>query len=751
MNKDAVELQLNGKTLTLSSGDLAKQAHAAVLARYGDTLVLATVVAARGETDLGYFPLTVEYIERLYAGGRIKGSRWVKREGRPSDESILSARLIDRSIRPLFPKSYKSEVQVAITVLSVDSENDPAVLGIVATSAALTLSAIPWDGPIGGVRVGLKDGTYFTNPTDSELVYSDLDLVVSSTKDAVVMVEAGAKEVSEEAVLGGIEYGLKENGLIVKAIEELAKKAGVSKTPLIEKKRDEVLIKQVEKFVENELDKIIEFNATSQKDRFEEARLALTDNFDKSEGQKVNTIFEDLLRNAIRKLLLSGKRPDGRKPNEIRNISALVGVLPRTHGSALFTRGQTQVLTITTLGSPSLEQLIESAQGEETKRYMHHYSMPPFASGETGKMIGPGRRDIGHGALAERALLPVIPAEDKFPYTIRLVSEVLSSNGSTSMAAVCGSTLSLMDAGVPIIRPVSGIAMGAVVEGSGKFVVLSDILGLEDGMGDMDFKVAGTEQGVTALQLDVKIKNLTPAVLKSALLQAKEGRKHILSAMLSVIDSPREKVSQYAPKVAVVHIPPEKIGEVIGPGGRVIRQIIAETGAQVDVEDDKGTVNVTGLSEEAVAKAVAWIEGLTREVKPGEIYDGVVKRIQPFGAFVEILPGKEGLVHVSDLSDHFVRDPGEIVSVGQRVRARVKEIDELKRVNLSMNLDKDFKKTESPQRERDGQMRGRDRVRRVTTGGNTRARTGPHFPATRFLSSAKGRVGSARGLPRKRY
>jgi len=737
MKKAEKIIELGGRKLTLKTGVLAEQATGAVLASYGETVVLATVVAAPLKADLGYFPLMVEYQERLYAGGRIKGSRWVKREGRPTDEEILSARLIDRSIRPLFPESFKKEVQVALTVLSVDMENDPSILSAIATSAALAVSNIPWKGPIGVVCVGMKEGVYFTNPVDAEMMVSEMDLVVSGTKDAVLMIEAGAKEVSEEEILGGIEHAQKEIGKIIEAIEDLAKEVGTKKEVTSEEKVDAKLVSVVKKLAADKLPKIVEGMVLVEGGRsleYQELMEAVLDNVSENERIYVPGILEKLKKEYVRALVLSGKRLDGRKHTEIRKLSSQVGILPRTHGSAIFQRGQTQVLTVATLGAPSLEQLLESAEGEASKRYMHHYSMPPYSLGETGRMGFPSRRDIGHGALAERALLPVIPSEEAFPYAIRVVSEVMSSNGSTSMASVCGSTLALMDAGVPVASPVSGIAMGLVIEDK-KVAILSDIIGMEDFNGDMDFKVAGTQKGITALQMDVKTLNLTAKILKDALAQAKEGRAFILKSILETLPSPREKVSLYAPKIKVVKIPVEKIGELIGPGGKMIRKIIAETGAQVEVEDD-GSVSISGSTDEALAKGVERVEALTKEVVAGEIYDGEVKRIQPFGAFVEILPGKDGLVHVSDMADEFVKDPSEKVSIGDKVKVRVKEIDDLGRINLSMRMDpsKDKPKGErrdfGPRGKRFDYNRGGERPK-FSRG--PRQGGGPHFPTSRLL------------------
>ena len=655
------------------------------MARYGDTVVQATVVAAQVRKDLDYFPLQVEYEERLYAGGLIKGSRWVKREGKPSEAAILTARLIDRSVRPLFPKDYKNEVQIIVTVLSVDGENDPAILGLIASSAALSISDIPWDGPVGALRLGsVKENgqtPFLVNPTHQELAYSEMDLVVSATNKAVIMLEGGAKEVKEEVLLESVKFAFTETQKIIGLIEKLQKKAGKTKQPVVKQEVDEKLINQIKKEAVSQIEKEI--------DKKENQRESLSwlndliqiqvDKLGDDKRKEIALAFDQGLKEVLRRRIEEdGKRSDGRKPDEVRKITADTGILPRTHGSASFQRGTTQALTITTLGSPSLEQLIESAEGEESKRYMHHYNFPPYSVGECGRTGWPSRREIGHGALAERALDPVIPSEEDFPYTIRVVSEIMSSNGSTSMASVCGSTLSLMDAGVPIKSPVAGVAMGKV----GK-VILTDIAGLEDFNGDMDFKVTGTTEGVTAIQLDVKALDFSLDLLKEALSKAKTARLFILDKMLSVLPQSRTKLSRFAPKVEAIKIPEEKIGELIGPGGKVIKEIIAKTGAAVDVEDS-GRVLISSPDQAAIDEAKAWVNSITQEIKPGMSFEGVVKRIEPFGAFVAITPNKQGLVHVSRMSDQFVNDPNQVVKVDQKVTVTVTEIDKMGRINLSM-------------------------------------------------------------------
>jgi polyribonucleotide nucleotidyltransferase len=688
--------EIGNKKLTLEVGRLAEQANAAVLARYGDTMVLATVVSAAPREDLDYFPLYVEYLERLYAGGRIKGSRWVKREGRPSDEAILTARLVDRSVRPLFAKDYKNEVQVTITVLSVDGENDPDMPAVWATSAALAISDIPWAGPVGAMRIGYVpkngEGSFIINPTYQDLDYSVMNLIVSGPEGKTIMLEGGAQEIEEEILLQGIEVAEKENRAVVQLIKALVKKVGQKKEVVEKEAIDPKLRKNIEKDVIKQIDTILGTLAKNEaQEMIAEIKESLAEKYEEEKRRVINQIIDDLVKKSVREQIIKkGKRPDGRKADEIRPIEIEVGLLPRTHGSAMFKRGQTQALTVTTLGSPSLEQLIENMEGEETKRYIHHYYMPPFSMGEIGRIGWPSRREVGHGALAEKALLGVIPPVEKFPYTIRVVSEIMSSNGSTSMASVCGSTLSLMDAGVPIKAPVAGVAMGLIEEGN-KQVILTDILGLEDFNGDMDFKMAGSEKGMTGIQMDVKNQGVDLTLLKKIVAQSKKGRLFILKKMMAVMPASRAQISRFAPKIKVLHLPVDKIGEVIGPGGKIIRGLIRETGAAIDVEDD-GTVNISAPDKQAVDQAVAKIEGLTREIKVGEIFEGEVKRIQPFGAFVEILPGKEGLVHVSKMATKYVSDPNEVVKIGDKVKVKVFEIDEMGRLNLSMIMGEEPKR-----------------------------------------------------------
>jgi polyribonucleotide nucleotidyltransferase len=687
-------IKLGDKTITLEIGDLAQQASAAVLVKSGETYVLVTVVAGRENPSLGYFPLTVEYQEKLFASGIIKGSRWVKREGRPTDEAILRARLIDRSIRPLFPNGYMKEVQVVAAVLSYDLETDPDILGLIGASAALSLSPIPWAGPIAAVRIGLdeQDGL-LVNPTRTEQKTSKLELTVSGSEKAIVMVEAGAKEVSEKKMVEALALAQEQIKTIVEAINELAKKAKVAKEDFVETKLDADVKKQAlakaKTALGDLLDNLADKAATESGPlkALDEIVSAVQEELAEMDPKQIAEALHEEFKDKVREKVLTKKvRADGRKPEEIRKLTSMVGILPRTHGSAIFQRGATQALTVATLGSPSLSQLIEDLEGETTKRYIHHYEFPPYSVGETGRIGYPSRREIGHGALAERALEPMIPDQDKFPYTIRVVSTILSSNGSTSMASVCGSTLSLMDAGVPLIKPVAGIAMGLIAAADGTnikdYVVLTDIQGLEDHLGDMDFKVAGTKDGITALQMDIKVAGVTKQILEEALGQAKKARLEILDHMLKTLAEPREKVSKYAPKIVTIQIPVAKIGELIGPGGKMIKKIIADTGCEVDVADD-GKVVVTGVDATKLKEAADWITGLTREFEVGEEFEGKVVRVEAYGAFVELLPGRDGLLHVSRMSTEFVADPNTLVKIGDTIHVRVREIDDQNRVSLT--------------------------------------------------------------------
>lgn len=723
------ELELGGKKLILETGELANHATAAVLATYGETVVLATVVAQEPSVDLGYFPLSVDFDEKLYASGRISTSRFIKRENRPSEQAVLTGRLIDRSIRPLFPKDYQKEVQIIITVLSIDNENDPDVLSLIATSATLAISNIPWNGPLSGLRVGQSEGKYIINPTNTEREASNLDVIVASNKEEIVMIETLAKEVDEKTVAGAFKFALDEGKKVIAVIEDFAKEAGQPKVEYKIERLNPQTEKSIRDFIEKNL--MADFEKQSQDENWFSGALKLVEKeflkkediaqLKEAEQEEVSAkilanILEDVVTDRLRDdILLHDKRPDGRKADEIRPITIKTGLLPRTHGSAIFQRGETQVLSIVTLGSPSLEQLIEGMYGEDTKRYLHHYNFPPFSSGEAKRRGAPGRREIGHGALAEKSLIPVIPDNDNFPYTIRVVSEVLSSAGSTSQASVCASTLALMDAGVPIKEPVAGISIGLITDKKdrSKYVTITDIAYQEDAQGDMDFKVAGTKNGITAIQLDIKLNGLTMKIVDEALEKAKKARLSILKEMLAVIPESRKQLSKHAPRVIVVKIDPSKIGEVIGSGGRTINKIIAQTGAAIDINDD-GDVTISSTNPQASQKAAEWVEGIVKEPVPGEKYEGTVKRIMNFGAFVEFLPGKEGMVHISQLAPHRVEKVEDVVKIGQAVKVRVQEVDDQGRVNLSMLFGDDIQKKSFEQRDSQrpgGFDRNRDRGR----------------------------------------
>jgi len=680
------ERTIGGRVLTMETGKLAGQADGSVLVRYGDTVVLVTACATEQPREgIDFFPLTIDYEERLYAAGKIPGS-FFRREGRPTTEAVLAARLTDRPLRPLFPKGFRNDVQIVVTVLSADQENSPDVLGTIGASTAVCISSIPFGGPVSAVHVGYVEGEYVVMPTFSQLKDSEIDLTVSSTGEAVMMVEAGATGVSEELILGAIRAGHEANQEIVALQNEIIRDVGKEKTPVTKPELGEAVRNEVAKFLEGKLEEIVAAVNREERDRsLGERREELLERLGETyAAEQILAAFDERVKLQIRgSILEKDVRPDGRGLKEIRPISAEVGILPRTHGSGLFTRGQTQALTIATLGSASEEQRLDTLSPEDTKRFLHHYNFPPFSVGEVRRMGSPSRRDIGHGALAERAIEPVIPAEDEFPYTIRLVTEVLSSNGSTSMASVCGSTLALMDAGVPIKGPVAGIAMGLIKGDDGNYKILTDIAGLEDAMGDMDFKVAGTAGGITALQMDIKVKGITPEIMGEALEQAREARLEILGKMHETIAESRQELSRYAPRMYRIKIPQAKIGTVIGPGGRVIRSIIEETKCTIDVEDD-GTVFIGSISEEAANRAMEIIQGLTKEVEVGQIFTGKVTRITNFGAFVELTPGgKEGLVRISELADYRVPSVEDVVKLGDEIMVQVIEIDSMGRVNLS--------------------------------------------------------------------
>jgi polyribonucleotide nucleotidyltransferase len=680
-------IEVAGRALSIETGRVAEQANGAVVIRQGDSVVLSTAVMSKEPREgIDFFPLTCDYEEKLYAVGKIPGA-FMRREGRPSETAILASRLTDRPLRPLFPDGFRLDIQVVSTVLSADQENDPTILSINGASTAIVISDIPWAGPVGAVRMGLLDGQVVVNPPMSRMSESELDLVVAGTADAILMVEAGAKGVTEQTVLEALEKAHEAIKQICAAQLELQQQIGKPKRAYTPPTYPQQVVEVVNEYLALRLD-----GAAFGADKA--AREASTDELKKKMvaelGERfpehadiLGKLFDKKLKDRVRERIVEeGVRMDGRGLKDVRQITVEVGVLPRTHGSGLFTRGQTQALTIVTLGSMSDQQKLDGLTlADEFKRYMHHYNFPPFSVGEARPLRGPGRREIGHGALAERALLAVIPPVEEWPYTMRLVSEILSSNGSTSMASVCGSTLALMDAGVPIKAPVAGIAMGLVTR-EGKHAVLTDIQGVEDNLGDMDFKVAGTRDGITALQMDIKIKGLTHEILAQALDQAREARLFVLDKMLAVLPRPRAEMSAYAPRITTIMINPDKIRDIIGPGGKMIRKITEETGAQIDVEDD-GRVFIAAVDQEGGQRAIDWIKGLTDEVEVGRIYKGKVVRMMPFGMFVEILPNQDGLVHVSKLTDHRVERPEEVANVGDEIVVKAVEIDSQGRLNLS--------------------------------------------------------------------
>ncbi len=684
----SVRFEVGGKEWTIETGKLAKQANAAVTVRYGETVVLVTATASdQPREGVDFFPLTCDFEERLYAAGKIPGG-FFKREGRPGEKAILTARLMDRPVRPLFPKGFRNDVQVIATTLSADQVHPPDVAAVVGASAALTLSDIPWGGPIGCVRIGLVDGQLVVNPTLQQIEKeSQLDLVVAASDDAIIMVECGADEVPEERMLEAMELAHAECRKVTSAIRDLAARAGKPKRDVPLATADPDLVRAVREAAQARLDAALRHPDKRSREEqtqrvLQEVTQELAERYP-DRVQEISSLLVDLQKELVRRMILrEGVRPDGRTPTQIRPLYMEVGLMPRTHGSALFQRGQTQVLTLCTLGTGEDEQILDDLGIVESKRFMHHYVFPPYSVGEVRPLRGPGRREIGHGALAERALSRMIPPEESFPYTIRLVSEVLESNGSTSMASVCGSTLALMDAGVPIRAPVAGIAMGLITGEDGHMAILTDIQGIEDAMGDMDFKVAGTREGITALQMDIKIPGLTREVLRQALEQARQARLAILDAMLEVLPAPRPELSPHAPRLFTLHINPDKIREVIGPGGKVINKITSETGVKIDIEQD-GRVVIASTDPQAAQKAIRMIQDIVREVEVGQTYLGRVTRLVNFGAFVEVLPGKEGLVHISELADRRVDKVEDVVKVGDEILVRVKEIDSLGRINLT--------------------------------------------------------------------
>ena len=685
LEPQSFECKVGGKRLIIETGRLAGQANSAVTIRYGDTVVLVTACFGHEPREgINFLPLTIDYEERLYAAGKIPGG-FIRREGRPSQEATLASRLTDRSLRPLLPKGWRNDIQLVITVLSADQENDPDILAVIGGSTALSISEMPFDGPLSAVRVGYINDQLKLNPTLAELESSLLDLVVVSTKEAIVMVEAGAQEVSEDIITQAIQFGYEANQGIVELQERICQTCGKSKIEAPISEANPEIISAVSAIVDNKLAQALGQPEKSQREQvISELQAELVHNLSESfPEQDLISALETKVKAEIRNNTLNKRqRMDGRSLTDIRPINCEIGLLPRTHGSALFTRGQTQVLTITTLGSVGTEQRLDGLGIEETKRFIHHYNFPAFSAGEVKRIGSPGRREIGHGALAERAIIPVLPKDEDFPYTIRLVSEVLSSSGSTSMASVCASSLSLMDAGIPTKAAVAGVAMGLVTGEEGDYAVLTDIEGIEDAYGDMDFKIAGTNNGITALQLDTKLKGIGFEIIEKALSQAREARLSILEIMGRTISSSRSELSRYAPRMYKITIDPDKIGSVIGTGGKTIRSIIDETKTSINIDND-GTVLIGSPDEAAARKAIEIIENLTKDVEAGSIYTGKVSRIMNFGAMVEILPGKEGMVHISELADYRVANIEDVVKVGDEITVKVIGIDNLGRINLS--------------------------------------------------------------------
>lgn len=731
------ETEIGGRTLSIEAGRVAEQAAGAVFMRYGDTMVLATVVftdTAREGQD--FFPLTIEFEEKMYAAGKIPGG-FIKREGRPSDTAILTARLTDRPLRPLFPKGFYNEVLVQVTVVSTDQENEPATLSIIGSSAALMLSGLPFDGPVGAVKVGFIDGEFVANPNAHDLADSKLELVVAGTEDAVMMVEAGAWELSEDQMLEAIKFGHRELQKTIQIQKQLLEAINVVRMTFAPPPADESFKSEVKSWLGDKLrtdvrssDKKARVEATEKlrQETIVHFQEGIEDPAHKTERiQATEKAFSSLLKSEVRDAILTeGIRPDGREVDEIRPIDIEVGILPRAHGSSLFQRGQTQAMGVTTLGTSGEEQILDGLGMEESKRFMLHYNFPPFSTGEVKRPRGPSRRDIGHGALAERSLAPLMPDEKDFPYTVRVVSEVLSSNGSSSMATVCAGSLSLMDAGVPLKRPVAGVAMGLITGEGGLWKVLTDIQGIEDALGDMDFKVAGTSEGVTGLQMDIKTKGITFEVMAKAFEQARAGRLFILDKMNQVLSTARNDLSPFAPRIVRISINPEKIGALIGPGGKNIRSIIEETGAKIDVEDD-GSVFVSSVDGESAKNAIRRIEALTKEAEIGAIYLGKVVRIMPYGAFVEIFPGKDGLAHISELADYHVQRVEDVINIGDEINVMVTDID---RATGKISLSRRAVLT--------GQMPPKDGN---GGGGGDRGRSGPPPSGGGFGGGDRGRSG----------
>ncbi|MBW6440689.1 polyribonucleotide nucleotidyltransferase [Patescibacteria group bacterium] len=689
MEVQTFKKEIAGRELIIETGKLAGQTNGAVTVQYGDTVLLATAVMSdRQREGINYFPLMVDYEERLYAAGKIKGSRFMKREGRPTDEAVLSGRMVDRILRPLFNGRIRNDIQVVITILSVDQENDADFCAIVGASMALAISDIPWNGPVGVVRVAKVDGTIVANPTYDQRVQSPYEIIIAGKADKINMVEAGAKEAPEVDIIEAFKFAEQYIKDLTDFQIEIVSQIGKTKKEVKLVQADKETEEAIRQFLSP---KVYDLNFNTSKEEQETKREEFNKELKEfvvekfgAEVMSVARIIEEEETDTLmhKSILQDDKRPDGRKMDEVRAISSEVGLLPRTHGSGLFNRGATQALTVATLGAPGDEQTLDGMEENGTKRFMHHYSFPAYSVGEVAPNRGPGRREIGHGALAEKALACMIPNKESFPYTIRLVSEILSSNGSSSMASVCGSTLSLMDAGVPIARPVAGIAMGLITGQNGEYKLLTDIQGPEDHYGDMDFKIAGTEIGINALQMDVKLEGITITIIEEALLAARKARMHIIGIMNNSIAKPRENLSQYAPRITTLQINPEKIRDVIGPGGKIINEIIAATDVAIDIEDD-GLVLITGKNAGGAKKAEEWIKNLTREIVAGEIFEGTVVKIMDFGAFVELLPGKDGLVHISELAEGRVEKVGDVVKVGDIIKVKVKEIDNQGRINLT--------------------------------------------------------------------
>ena len=681
--KETITINYAGRPLTISTGDLAKQADGSVTVQYNDTVVLVTVVADKKESDKDFLPLTVNYQEMTYAAGKFPGG-FFKREGRPSDREILMSRLIDRPLRPLFPKGFKNEVQIIATVLSADQESDPAILGIIGASCALTISEIPFDGPLAGIKMGRRGETFLINPSTTDMEESDMDIVMTGTKEAIMMVEGTAKFASGNDLIEAIHFGHQNLMPLIEIQEKLREKIGKEKFSINRAENLEGLKEEIKNKIEKELTEAFSIPGKQDRGKREsEIYEELLKNYPDTEEGLIKKALEDATRDIMRQqLLLTNKRIDGRAPDGIRDITCKVGMLPRTHGSALFTRGETQSLAITTFGTSEDEQKVESlVEGETFKTFMLHYNFPPFSVGEIAMLRGPSRREIGHGNLAERALLPILPPAEEFPYTIRIVSEILESNGSSSMATVCSGCLSLMDAGVPIKEPVAGIAIGLVKEGE-KEIILTDILGDEDHLGDMDFKIAGSRNGITAIQMDIKIKGISKETMSKAVIQAQKGIEKILDIMGQTLDKPRESLSPYAPRIFTIKIKPERIRDVIGPGGKVIKGIIDQTGVKIDIEDT-GIVKIASLDENSANAAIDMIKKLTQEVELGAIYLGKVKKVLDAGVIVELLPGADGFVHISQLSDGFVKKASDVVKEGEEMLVKVTDIDQNGRIKLS--------------------------------------------------------------------